>query len=141
MRNVIASVVAGMLLLPGSAYAQVEGSRSSGGGGKGALIGLLVGAGAGLVYGLTTDYCKNPVGEYTEGDQAKFCAMPIAAMVGGATVTGYLIGRGKVDPRPDRMAVARPGEIVGPAPLVRLRQPRRSPTPEDRFFRGLFAVP
>lgn len=140
MRIVIAPLVVGVLLLTGPAYAQDEARGSRGGGGKGALLGLLAGAGAAVVYAVSTDYCRNPVGEYTEEDQAKFCGLPIAAMVGGGTLAGYFIGRNAGEGRQASRQARKPAHLASFEPAMRLRQPARTPRAEDRFFRRLFAA-
>jgi hypothetical protein len=140
MRIVIAPLVVGVLLLTGPAYAQDEGRGSSTGGGKGALLGLLVGAGAAVVYAVSTDYCRNSVGEYTEQDQAKFCGVPIAAMVGGGTLAGYFIGRNGGRPRQASLQTRTHGHLASYEPTLRLRHPARTPRPEDRLFGRLFAA-
>ena len=145
MRTIAAALVVGLMTMTTPVFAQDPERSTTHGGGKGALIGLLVGAGAAVVYGVTADYCRNPVGEYTEQERAQKCLIPIAGMVGGGALAGYFIGRHK-DARPGATrtshhplsASLQQEDLTGLVPPVMLKQPAREPRPEDRFFRRLF---
>ena len=59
-------------------------------GGRGALIGLAIGAGAAVLL-WTSSGCKN--GSDSAEYMGKNCVLPTYALIGGGTVLGYLIGR------------------------------------------------
>jgi hypothetical protein len=90
---------------------------------KGAIVGTLVGLGAGIagaaIYGMSKDnLCDNSGG--SDNYSAAGCYLPMAGMIGGGATAGYFIGR-HGDQRPERNSSSPvPKPFTVPAPSVRL---------------------
>ena len=130
MRRTFAVILALTVVAAPSFAGQNEDTNKSGGR-KGAIIGTLVGLGAGIagaaIYGMSQgdlDLCDKAGDNYSPAG----CYLPMAGMIGGGATAGYFIGR-HLGRQPesnsslDRSVEARKPFTV-PAPSVKLATKR-----------------
>jgi hypothetical protein len=129
MRLTISVILA--LTLAGPGFAGQNDDTKSSGHRKGAIVGTLVGLGAGIasaaIYGtMRDDLCDNAGG--SDNYSAAGCYTPMAGMIAGGTIVGYFIGR-HADRRAERKSslgttgvVRKPFTVA--APTVRLTTTR-----------------
>jgi hypothetical protein len=139
----VTGVIAAICLAAAVPVSAQEAAMEKGNRGKTTLIGLAVGAGAALVYGLASDYCTNPDSDYLEHERALFCGLPIAGMVAGGAVAGYFLGHGDRPVSPARQhgpADDRRAMEALRAVRVRLRGPAPSLRQDGTLVRNLWRV-